>query len=118
MRLAVYPDAIAVAGPLRPFRTLQGVDLGANAAARLALPCVDGWPARGQFRGLHGRRRAVSFFAPDETGHEVRCALDMCAESKANALAGILGSVSKADPPTKRIETDGPPCPDNAGRDG
>ena len=62
--------------------------------------------------------RAVSFFAPDETGHEVRFALDMYAESKANELAGILRSVPKADPPNKRIEMDGPPCPDNAGRDG
>ena len=62
--------------------------------------------------------RAVSFFAPDETGHEVRFALDMYAESKANELAGILRSVPKVNPPNKRIETDGPPCPDNAGRDG
>ena len=62
--------------------------------------------------------RTVSFFAPDETGHEVRFALDMYTESKANKLAGLLRSIPKADPPNKRIETDGPPCPDNAGRDG
>ena len=62
--------------------------------------------------------RAVSFFAPDETGHEVRFALDMYAESKANELAGLLRSIPKTDPPNKRIETDGPPCPDNAGRNG
>ena len=34
--------------------------------------------------------RTVSFFAPDETGHEVRFAVDMYAESKANELAGLL----------------------------
>ena len=42
--------------------------------------------------------RAVSFFAPDETGHEVRFALDMYAESKAKELAGLLRSTPKADP--------------------
>jgi len=62
--------------------------------------------------------RAVSFFAPDESGHEVRFALDMYTESKAIELADILRSGPKADPPNKRVETDGPPCPDNAGRDG
>ena len=36
--------------------------------------------------------RAVSFFAPDETGHEVRFALDMYVESKATELATLLGS--------------------------
>ena len=51
--------------------------------------------------------RAVSFFAPDETGHEVRFALHMYAEPKANELAGLLRSVSKADPPNERIEADG-----------
>ena len=47
--------------------------------------------------------RAVSFFAPDESGHEVRFALDMYAESKANELAGLLRSIPKTDPPNKRI---------------
>jgi hypothetical protein len=60
--------------------------------------------------------RAVSFFAPDETGHEVRFALDMYTESKANELAGLLRSVSKADPSNKRIQTDGPPYQDNLQR--
>ena len=42
--------------------------------------------------------RAVSFFAPDETGHEVRFALDMYAESKADELAALLKSVDPDRP--------------------
>ncbi len=62
--------------------------------------------------------RAVSFFAPDETGHEVRFALHMYTESKANELAGLLRPVPKADPTNRRTKADGPPCPDNAGKNG
>gem|GEM_PF-823171 len=36
--------------------------------------------------------RAVSFFAPDESGHEVRFALDMYATTKAYELARLLSS--------------------------
>lgn len=36
--------------------------------------------------------RAVSFFAPDEAGREVRFALDMYSESKAKELAALLRS--------------------------
>lgn len=62
--------------------------------------------------------RAVSFFAPDESGHEVRFALDMYAETKANELAGLLRSVSEAGHPGDRTEADGSPRPVNASRDG
>jgi hypothetical protein len=34
--------------------------------------------------------RAVSFFAPDEGGHEVRVAVDMYSEPKATELADLL----------------------------
>jgi len=177
VRIAVYPDSVAVAGPRVPSGlykvwiwvqtllldwrylvltvglfvlsfavsmggaglwpglgelTAEGEEghLGALEFPRNAIREVDigkGWSKGGfeviLFPYLAGinklaEGRAVSFFAPDETGHEVRFALDMYAESKANELAGILRSVPKVNPPNKRIETDGPPCPDNAGRDG
>lgn len=44
--------------------------------------------------------RAVSFFAPDEQGHEVRFALHMTSDADARELAGIL----RADLLSERIE--------------
>ncbi|MFC1530532.1 hypothetical protein ACFL6R_07470 [Gemmatimonadota bacterium] len=42
--------------------------------------------------------RAVSFFAPDETGREVRFALDMYSKSKADELAVLLRSTDPDRP--------------------
>ena len=40
-------------------------------------------------------RRAVSFFAPDETKHEVRYALHMTSEVDAQELADLLRTASE-----------------------